>query len=649
MAKKTVMAPEVAGYNVPEVHMVKLPLWPYLVAPLTCVGALLFAALVHHFYTQDVRSAGWSGFLLGVLGLLLLGFTALAARPRGLVMQIMAIGNAAIGLLWMAPAIINGPWSATMLGLWAAGLVFVSLISAVYRIMRMGRGDQPRIVEGEVGEMFDAVKSLKQVGRFGSPKVSGATVRQAIEMKPGETFASVAGDKANIASLFDVATTAVRTIGDPDSARRGELVATPVDQLKNPIPDPGLSAPGQSIARPIVLGHGEDGERVEIIVSGDPKVHRNAIGVMGVVGMSGSGKTVLLRRLCREVHSRYDAELHIADARKAGQLSESITRLAKSLHAGKDATLELLDSLERRVAQRAEQLGSRGFDQWVEGCGIPFEVYVVFEANAILKDSNIVDLSESVRSVGMLIVLESQRATWDRFPTSARSNVTTWVCLGVQRMDDCEAALSDSTIEAGAAPWEWKQAKPGYFYLEWSGRDKALWSSPCRGFEPPTTEDVPVPAPAAAPVAGVEPYTGDQPQPGRPEEPGEVPDDDEPAVKPGVNPDDPPPDTDPSKPIVVPPGFPDEPFDNDGEKMPPSHALAYLRAHIFDLWNAGKRQVRPQELSDIVATTGMGPWWVYKALNKLAEGPEACLRKTDRGYYKIDWPLPQPERGDNAA
>lgn len=645
--KKANMTPEVHGYNTPEVHVMRVPLWPYMVAPLTCLGALLFAGFVHHFYARDAQSSGWSGFLLGVLGVLLLCFTAVAARPRGLVMQIMATGNALLGLAWTAPAIINGPFTLPMFGLWLAGTAFVSIIAAVYRIMRMGRGEQPRIVEGEVGEMFEAVKSLKQVGRFGRPKVSGASVRQAIEMDPGVPFSAVAGEKEQIASAYDVATTAVRAVRDVDSARRGDLVVVPVDQLRDPIPDPGLSARGASIALPLVLGRDETGEHVELILPGDPKVHRNAVGVMGVVGMSGSGKTVLLRRLCREVVSRHDAALHIADARKAGQLPDWLTRVASSVHAGKEPTLELLDSLDTRVAQRSDDLGSRGFDQWVEGCGIDFEVYVIFEANAILRDSNIVDLAESVRSVGICVILESQRATWDRFPTSARSNVTTWVCLGVQREDDCEAALSDATLAAGAAPWEWKNKRPGYFYLEWSGRDEALWSSPNRGFEPDAEAETEMLADVGTPplVAGVVPAQRQEPtEPaeGPAEGPGEG---GGPEERPGVDPDDPPPDTDPSQPIVVPPWMPDEPFDN-AEKMSPSTALAYLRSHIFDLYNAGRKQVRPAELSTVVATTGMSPWWVYKALNKLAEGPDACLRKTDKGYYKIQW---QPVNSNRAA
>jgi hypothetical protein len=639
--KKANMSPDVAGYNVPEVHMVRVPLWPYMVAPLTCVGALLFAGLVHHFYTRDTQSAGWAGFLLGVLGLLILGFTALAARPRGLVMQVMAVGNALLALLWLAPAIINGPFTLSMAGLWLAGTVFVTIIAAVYRIMRMGRGEQPRIVDGEVGEMFEAVKSLKQVGRFGPPKVSGASARQAIEMDPGVPFSAVASEREQIASVYDVPATAVRTVKSPDSARRGELVVVPVDQLKDPIPDPGLSAAGGSIALPLILGWDERGENVELILPGDPKVHRNAVGVMGVVGMSGSGKTVLLRRLCREVVSRRDAALHVADARKAGQLPDWLTRVAKSVHAGKDASLDLLDSLERRVDQRSRELGGRGFDQWVEGCGINFEVYVIFEANAILRDSNIVDLAESVRSVGICVILESQRATWDRFPTSARSNVTTWVCLGVQREDDCEAALSDVTLAAGAAPWEWKNKRPGYFYLEWSGRDDALWSSPCRGFEPDTEAET-------AMVAGVAPATGAE-QPAADPEPGEAEPGEEPEERPGVDPDDPPPDTDPAEPIAVPPWMPEEPFeDAEGEEMSPTAALQYLRDHVYSMHKAGKTQLKPQELSGVVARTGRGPWWIYKALEKLTDGPDACLRKTDKGYYKIVWQDPVPGRR-NAA
>lgn len=632
------MHPQVEGYN--TAYTVKVPLWPYLVAPLSCIGVLGFAALVHHFYTQSVQSAGWTGFTLAFLGLLLVAFTAVAARPRGLVMQVMATGNAMLGLVWAAPAILNGPWSPAMLGLWLAGTVFVTLTAAVYRIMRQARGqDGGSVVNGELGEMFDAVKSLKSVGRFGKPQVDGARVSQAIEMLPGVPFRDLAGEKAQLASLLDVTETAIRTPKDMDSARRGEVVVVPVDQLKDPIPDPGPSAPGGSMADPIILGRAEDGERAEIILPGDPKVHRNAVGLMGVVGMSGSGKTELLLRFCEEVVTRADGDLIIGDARKAGQLPAWLKRAAKSMHDGREVVLELLDDLEVRVSQRSEWLGSRGFKQWVRGCGLQFETYVIFEANAILTDSNIVDLAESVRSVGICVILESQRATWDRFPTSARSNVTTWVCLGVQREDDCEAALSEATVAAGAAPWEWKNKRPGYFYLEWSGRDESLWAAPNRSFIQDETERAEVVAQALGWADDAPLVVGYTPPAGEPEPDGDGPttaEPDEPAERPGVDPDDPPPNTDPSKPIVVPPGMPDDPFDEAGAAvMSPADALQYLRSHVYSRYEAGVRQLRPQELSGVVAATGRGPWWVYKALEKLSEGPDACLRKTDRGYYKI--------------
>ncbi|MEV6297869.1 hypothetical protein AB0M02_00515 [Actinoplanes sp. NPDC051861] len=635
MVKKANLRPANDGYG--SVHTVRVPLWPYLVAPLCCLAALPGAWVVHYFFGRGI-DAGWTGFALALAAVGLILFVAVASRPRGIVMRWMATGNTVLAFLWLIPAILEGPLSKAMVGTWLLGTIVISVACAVYRIMRQGRGDieSGRILQGEFAELGDAVKQLKDV-RFARPKIDGAKVTAAIEMPPGRTFAEVAEAKSQVASLLDVKATSIRTIEDPDSERRGVLAAVPVDQLRGPIVDPGPSAPGGSIAEPIVLGRAEDGSDAAVILPGDPAVHRNAVGVMGVVGMSGSGKTELLLRLAKEVVTRHDADLFIADARKAGQLPIWLKRASKKAAAGRDNAEALLETLEQRVASRAEELGKRGFKQWEKGCGIPFEVYVIFEAAAVVAGNPaIVDLAESVRSVGICMVLEMQRATYDRLPTSARSNVTTWVVLGVQREDDAEASLSEDTLRAGAAPWKWKNGRPGYFYLEWAGREQELWSAPCRSFiedDEQRSADVAEVLGWSAEAAGDTEQAASaaaDPGDGAPGVGGEP--------VPGVDPAAPPDDVDPSAPIRIPEGMPRIAFDG-GRKMPTTAAMGLLRSYIFDLANAGAEYVKPSELGDVLAQTGLSGSWLYSALSELVTGEEPMLAKAQRGVYRILVPI----------
>lgn len=628
VSKKADLKPHNDGYD--TAWTVRVPLWPYLVTPILCLLALPGTWLGHRFFgTGD--AAGWTGFFLALGCVALVLFTSWAARPRGAVMRGMATGNVIAGCAWTVPAVLNGPFHTVSMAAWTVGTLVLSAGVAVYRIMRQARGDQAGVLQGEFAELGDAVKQLKGV-RFSRPVINGAKASTVVEMPPGRTFAEVAGVKPETASLLDVPATAVRTQPDPDSERRGTLSVVPVDQLRDVLRDPGLSAPGGSMADPIVLGKGEDGENAVLILSGDPAIPRNAVGVMGVVGTSGSGKTELILRLIREVGSRRDGDLHVIDARKGGQLPGYVKRLAKRTAYGIDAAEDILEGMPARVQARSDELGRRGYKQWEEGCGVQFETFVVFEASAVVaRSSTIVDIAESVRSVGICVVLEVQRATYDRLPTSARSNMTTWVVLGVEGENDAEAALSEETIAAGARPWSWKNTKPGYFYLEWGGRLRELWASPNRSYIATDAEAEAMLAEAlgwepAAPSAAAQPAAvavveDDQPAEERPNE--------------AINPDDPPDDVDPSEPITVPAGMPRIEFGDDTPAMAPDEALAVIAARIDQFETAGRDSFKPQQMGGVIAATGMSASWVHKQLGLMCGGEQPRLRKTTRGTYRI--------------
>lgn len=627
------MVPSSDGYGTS--FMVRIPLWPYLITPIACVIALPGTGLLHYFFGRGV-SAGWTGFCLALASVGIVLFTSVAARPRGVVMRWMATGNALLSCLWIVPAVLNGPFTKPMIGTWLLGTALMSVAVAVYRIMREARGaegGQGTVLQGEFAELGDAVKQLKDVG-FSRPTVAGAKASTNVTMPAGRTFAEVAGARAELASVLDVPATAIRTEQSPDSERRGKVHVVPVDQLRSALQDPGLSAPGETIALPIVLGRTEEGEDAEIILPGDPSVHRNAVGVMGIVGMSGSGKTELLLRLIGEIATRHDSEFAIADPRKGGQLPKWVTRAATRVAFGPDDAADLLEDIPAEVQRRAKQLGDKGYKQWQEGCGIPFRTYVIFEAAAVIAgNSTVVDLAESVRSVGICLILEMQRATYDRLPTSARSNITTWVVLGVQRDDDAEAALSEDTIAAGAAPWKWKNAKPGYFYLEWAGRPNEQWSAPNRSFILGDEEraamvgqalgwkDTAAEQEPAADAGAAEAGAADA------EERVEV--------NAAVDPEEPPDDVDETKPITVPTGMPRLPLGEAVRKMSPDDARGLLLQHIEDLGNAGVDTFAPADLSVVLGSTGLSGSWLYKELKSLSQGEAAVLRYTPRGRYKI--------------
>lgn len=626
-----------------SVYTVRVPLWPYLVTPISAVAAYPITWGAHHWY----GASPWTGVGLTFADLTVVGFVWWAARPRGAVMRAMSTGLAAAGSVWTTIGVIESPISKEMFGAWFVGTLVGSVVVAAQRILRNGSTEQQQDDPTVMGGLLDRVKELKDV-RFGQAKVIGGKVTSEVTMPPGAVFGSLPQDE--IASLADVAAPAVRTIPDPDSERRGRIEVVPVDQLRTPPPWPGPSRPGGSIAEPLLLGVVEDAEPLELVLPGDPAVNRNATHV-GVVGMSGAGKTEVILRIVEEVSTRHDAEYWMGDVRKADQLPGWARQRAARFAATEPDIDVMLDDLLDEVPVRAKQMGSHGHKQWTVGCDQcpKYRVVILDEAAQVAAGNKVfVDLSESLRSVGVTLLVGLQRATWDRFPTSARANIGTWLCLGVQRDEDAEAALSEETLAAGAKPWRWKAFFPGYLYAEVPGVDPARWSLRCRSFAPPPSEDVRAQAVAAVtgqPVATVAATATVDPKPERPVAPnrnrdlvpdagGQAVDADMTALVDG----DPPDDVDPEQPIVVPAGMPRVSFGEPKEQMRPEEAREEMKTYLIDLADAGTRMVKPGHLADVLARTGMSGSWLNKMISSFQLGGAPLLKKVEHGWYEIQLP-----------
>jgi hypothetical protein len=124
--------------------------------------------------------------------------------------------------------------------------------------------------------------------------------------------------------------------------------------------------------------------------------------------------------------------------------------------------------------------------EWTPGCGLLFRYVFLDEFASIATEVEeiFIDLAESVLSVGILLIPMFQRATGDRFPTSARAMFGAQICFGVKTPTDASMALSDEVLEAGAAPWIWQNRCAGYHYNDSPGVEDHERSEPCRTFKP---------------------------------------------------------------------------------------------------------------------------------------------------------------------
>ncbi|SNY53698.1 hypothetical protein [Paractinoplanes atraurantiacus] len=626
---------------------------PYVIPPVAAVVNLIMAGVLSRLwgaYAQPTAwEVAWRSALIMACSAAIIWCTWAVGRARQLPLRMasMLMSIAACGGLFV---LTFSRWSFDKIMSYLLIMFTASIMLAVTKLLH-GKGDDARA--HAFGELGERVRELQDIGKTGKPKVVDGRVITHTEMLPGADFGSLAKPdvRTAIASHHDVPVGGVRMIRDRNTPRTGRIEISPVDMLEHPPAWPGLSAPGGSIADPLRIAVYQTGSVIPLILPGDPRQDRNAIGVLVALGQSGSGKTALQVALACEARSRRDAEVVYIDGRKGLQLPKAFRdAMHVFIHDAAEGE-RYLDGLIPLVAKRAAQIGGHGHDQWVSGCGKcpKFMVVIVDEASKFIEsEDTMVELAESVRSVGMYVQLGQQRATGDRLPTSVRSTIGGAICMGVKNVGEAARLLSEETIEAGADP-SWANRKPGALYAELPGTDSDDWSLPGRTYkidrdevvaelltylasigEAPTAAGTPAPAPVPASAAPA----------------GRGDDDDDPdadadteCAPPPVDPECPP-DEDPHEPITV-PNRRRVPLDlepEDGRQYTPAEIRGMARHMILTAQRNGQTTVRPSNfaaLVDRVGDEGLKPPTLSKILGEFCQGPAPLLRRTERGVYEI--------------
>ncbi|MFI7547261.1 hypothetical protein [Actinoplanes sp. NPDC049599] len=639
---------------------------PYLVPPGAAIGNLILSGILSRIWGAYAQPTVWevawrSGLILACSAVIVWG-TWGVGRARKLELRVASMLMSACSCAGLFVLTFRG-WSFDAVMVYLLVMAATCVLLAVTKLLRGDGTDARATVFGELGEK---VRELQEIGKTGRPKQIDGRIVTHTEMEPGSDFGALAKPEVRtaIASALDVPVGGVRMIRDRNTPRTGRMEVSPVDMLEHPPAWPGLSAPGGSIGDPIRVAVYQTGSVVPLVLPGDSREGRNAIGVLILLGQAGSGKTELQLTLAAEARSRTDAEVVYIDGRKGLQLpAEFRNALHVFIHDPAEGE-RYLDGLVTEVAKRAGQIGGHGHEQWTAGCQRcpKFRVVIVDEASKFIEaEDTLVELAESIRSVGIFLLLGIQRATGDRLPTSVRSTIGGVICMGVRDIGEGARVLSEETIEAGADPG-WKNRKPGALYAELPGTDPDDWSLPGRTYRPDrdavigellaylTTTGQPVTTPGA--LATVQPAAA-APQP--------VDDDDDPdadndpeLVPPPIDPDCPP-DEDPYQPIEVPQRRRislDLPSEN-GREYSPGEVRAMFRKAILTAQSNGVRTVRPYNFAPIVGIVGeegLKPPTISKILKEFCTGPEPLLRRSDdRGVYEIVTDQPEPAYAGTAA
>ncbi|MEU1240021.1 hypothetical protein ABZ388_06650 [Micromonospora parva] len=603
---------------------------------------LPLSAVAYVTWGRNPTAAPWMSMAAFALVAALVPFTWRVLRPRDEVLQWMGTVSAGLGGFWFIVGMLVGPLTRGVIDAWGFGGFGICVFWTIRRMVVNGAAEQ----HAEPQES-PLVKALNGARVQTAKAIDGRVVGELEVNRGSQTVKDLQGARETIeAALPDgVRPGALRIAKHPTDAGRATYAIVPTDPLAGEIPWPGPSAPGASIAdAPIPIGMYEDGTVASVYLCGDDSIGR-ALAHWLIMGMNGSGKSQAWVMAMADALTRYDFELRASDHIKAtqtfGPLLRYMTKVAFSL---KDAKA-LINEVRDEAAERFADFGKRGIKQWEKGCGYPLTIVWVEEAPDVVSDSAaFTKLVEQVRSAGFVVVVSMQLAKHDRIDTTARAQLAAAVCFGVRDAQDATYALPDTVLDAGAAPDNWGNRKPGYAYLVAPGVDEEMWPVPLRTFRARDPQIVAVLGEWATPVREIEsPATSlvSSSLEGDVVDPDDTEDEDgmEP-IPPTLEPDM---QIDPDQPISPPSADANLAFGggSNGPKLSTEQARAVVQQHLRTLAEQGQTHTQPANVCQMKPATTRSREWVRQELNRLCEqaGPGEVALERDvadmPGVYRI--------------
>lgn len=652
----------------PGVHTVRYG-WghvtPHLPPWIAWLSLPLLALLARHFSTGSIPAAmaAAMGILIVIAGLT--GFTWHVFHARGHSIRVHASLSVGAAGLWLLIALVAGLRAPVIWWIWALGGIGVCAAWTLRRVAR-GEGKDTHADDGGQRALTDAVGLAG--ARIERPRVEGRKVKATMQLAPGEhTTADAQAAARRIDSKLGLRRGATRVIENPDDESRPRIEIIPKDPLVKRIEWAGPNAPGESIAEVIEFATRDDATRAGLWFPGQDHPVRVAAHFK-VAGMTGAGKTKGGLIICANAITRPDAGLIYIDPVKGIQSVGPIVDGVDLPIIERPKAVAFMKRLPTLIRTRTDWLGRNGFDQWEPGCGIQYLIVWIEESADLIADStSFTKTTEQARSAGISLVASQQRWSHDRVDTSARANFGGGICFGVDNQDSAQMVLSDETIDANAAPWVWKNTKPGYLYLEAPGVDSQLWPVPARAdwaekahlaevvaeFGSPGLDDVTAAAIGAlyadhVSLVGEGKAPWQKPMVTATRMPAGVVEayedvDDEEIDDENVVPEQPEPgfmdDIDPEQDIPE----DDDPILAIGGAVPQirpgrSEAVALLEAELKERAAAGSSTIEPKDLVEFRLKVGRSPGWLSGELSRLVE--EGLLSaEPDRGVYGLPVPV----------
>lgn len=436
----------------------------------------------------------WAGVGLTLGSVALTAATWTAGARTGRQRRLHSAITVASASAWTTAAALSGPTSGPLLDLYLMGGAVLALSWNIRRVI----GSSASETSGS-----EADKGLLEKVGLARTKLRNVVVEPnrvtvPYELPAGElTNDDIGKALPRIASALDVPTTAIRVQHDPDSARKGQIIIVPEDQLKTPTIWPGPAAPGESVAVPLRIGVYDDGADLALPLL-------DAIHIL-VMGMTGSGKTEGAVDVMLELLTRCDVTVWLADAAKSGQDFQPLIPAFDWAALDSVSVAAMIAAVQAVIPARTGWLRDHGYRSWEpaaakkqtstahscrqdgRACGCPGLQYLlawIEEAAKALRelgDDVFTGIAQEARSAGVSLVVSMQRASGYQLSTDTRASLPAALCFGV-RGDDASFALPEEVLDAGANPAAWANRRKGYVYLVAGGVDEARYATPARTF-----------------------------------------------------------------------------------------------------------------------------------------------------------------------
>jgi hypothetical protein len=289
-------------------------------------------------------------------------------------------------------------------------------------------------------------------------------LRATIHLNPGEHTADDMIKKARqleSAAEFPPGTFTVTT--NNDNAALADVIISDPRLIRQPIPYPGPSFPGASIAEPIAVGLYQDGTECEVNLT---RVQ------MQIMGMTGAGKSLGgCWSALSEIITRNDVIVWAADITKGDQTLGPFRGALARIETSTQGAKEMLADVNAIIKPRTNFLASKGLGKWRKGCGLQYMVVWLEEAPDIIESLGEHGEEMWIRSIkaagsaGITFVVSLQRADFTQMPTIARGQMAKW-CFGVADSHEASFGLSDVQSSHDCEPELWGSRQPGMSYID---------------------------------------------------------------------------------------------------------------------------------------------------------------------------------------